>query len=170
MKNNIKKSIIVAMTENNAIGLNNQLPWHIPEDLAYFKEKTLNKIIVMGRKTFESIGRSLPKRLNVVLTKNKEMMLPKEVLVFSSLKKALGDLEQYDLNNEINEIMIIGGGEIYKEALNFVDRLYVTLIHKNLEGDVFFPEIDLNKWKKTSEIKGIGVENCDYSFLIYERK
>lgn len=136
---NIKKpiiSMVVAIAEKNrAIGRNNKLMWNIPEDLLRFKKITLNHPIIMGRKTFESIGRPLPNRTNIIITRNKAYTV-KECIVVNSLQKAIEAANKV----ETEEIFIIGGGEIFKEALPITDKLYLTLVHGDYEGDVFFPD------------------------------
>jgi dihydrofolate reductase len=141
------KTIIVAASENNVIGINNTLPWHLPDDLKFFKRITLGKPIVMGRKTFESLGRPLPGRLNIVLSRSTQT-LPFGVLQFQDYDKAIDYLE--DLG--VEEVCIIGGGIIFQEALDGVDQIYITRVHTLLsEGEVFFPIIDEDIWVKIWE-------------------
>ena len=131
-------SLIVALDEQNGMGLNNRLPWHLPADLAHFKALTLGKPMVMGRKTFESIGRPLPGRLNLVLSrKNFEH---EGVTVVSSLDEALC------VARDAPEVMVIGGMAVYQAALPYVSTLYLTRVHHVFEADVFFSELDLNAW------------------------
>jgi len=157
-------SLLVAHDLNRVIGANNDLPWHIPEDLAYFKKMTLGKSIVMGRKTFESIGRPLPGRLNIVLTKN-ENYTAEGVLVFNDLNEAIEKAREHN-----EEVMIIGGAEIFKMALEIADRLYITLIEKHFEGDTFFPPYDFD-WKITSTSeKELSKNGIPYTFFVYEKK
>ncbi|MBP9742049.1 MAG: dihydrofolate reductase [Burkholderiales bacterium] len=138
---NPKITLVVAMNKNNAIGVNNNLPWHIPEDLAHFKQITLNKPIIMGRKTFESIGRILPGRENIVITRDIYWHY-EGITVFHSLEQAIKD------NAFHPEICIIGGGEIFKQALAFADCLYITIIDITLDNaDVFFPQVDFTQWQ-----------------------
>jgi len=156
-------SIIAAVDKNGVIGKDNKLPWHIPEDLAWFKANTMNKPIIMGRKTHESIGKRLPGRLNLVISNNRGYASPhKHVYVYNSLVDAISDYE------ELNELMIIGGAELYTSAFSFVDRLYLTKIHAQFDGDTYFPEYNEIEWEiKESNI----VSNQDYEveFLIMER-
>ena len=133
-------SIIVAKSRNNVIGSEGNLPWHIPEDLKKFKSITMGKPMIMGRSTFESIGKALPGRKNIVMTRDKEYQAD-GISVAHNLEEALILCEQ------AREIMIIGGGEIYKIFIGMVNRLYLTNVEKHIDGDVFFPEIDLSKWK-----------------------
>lgn len=156
-------SIIVAISDNNCIGNNNELPWRLPEDLRYFKNTTMNSPVVMGRKTFESIGRPLPGRDNYVLTRDKTFS-SENVTVLSSLD------ECKDISGD--EVFIIGGAHIYEQMINVVDRLYITHIHETFEGDSFFPEINESIWEKTSSVKGIKNDKnpYDYEFVVYDRK
>ena len=133
-------SIIVAKSRNNVIGSEGSLPWHIPEDLKKFKSITMGKPMIMGRSTFESIGKALPGRKNIVMTRDKEYQAD-GISVAHNLEEALILCEQ------AREIMIIGGGEIYKLFFGIVNRLYLTNVEKNIDGDVFFPKIDLSKWR-----------------------
>ena len=152
--------IIAALSENNVIGLDNKLPWAIPEDLAYFKQVTRGYPIIMGRKTYESIGRPLPKRLNVILTRQQDYQ-PKKTITHSSLEDALQDekVQTYD------KAFIIGGQSVYEQALPLADILKLTRVHKTVEGDSYFPKIDYTQWMETSRIIG---EKCSY--LTYRRK
>ncbi|MGM5482135.1 MAG: dihydrofolate reductase [Nanobdellota archaeon] len=136
MKEKIKTqtiSIIAAMSENKVIGNNLKIPWNIPEEKKRFKELTLNKTIIMGRKTFESIGKPLPKRNTIVLSRQKKLKIP-SCKVVNRIKDAL------DLCEDENEIFIAGGAEIYNEFLPITDNIYLTIIHKNFLGNIFFPE------------------------------
>jgi len=137
-------SIIVAKSRNNVIGSEGNLPWHIPEDLKKFKSITMGKPMIMGRSTFESIGKALPGRKNIVMTRDKGYQAD-GISVAHSLEEALILCEQ------AREIMIIGGGEIYKIFIGMANRLYLTNVEKHIDGDVFFPEIDLSKWKVMSK-------------------
>ena len=149
------------------IGIKNKLPWHIPEDLKYFYRTTQGKALIMGRKTFESLGKALPNRLNLVLTKN-QTFKKEGALVFPSFELALNYcreakiLEQYG-----TEIFITGGGEIYKQTLPLMDRLYITRIYKKYEGDAFYPEIPMNQFQEVSRMDKAGP--VPFSFLIYEK-
>lgn len=158
-------SLIVAMGKNNVIGLNNDMPWHLPNDLAHFKKVTTGHTIVMGRKTYESIGRPLPNRKNVVLTRQQNNF-PEEVTIINELN----DVYRWSEQSE-EEIFIIGGGHIYKQSLPFADRLYVTQINETFKGDTFFPEFSNDEWKLIAQTKGIKDENnpYDYDFLQYDR-
>lgn len=152
-------SIVVAMSRNNIIGFQNRLPWHLPADLKHFKQLTLNKTIVMGRKTFESIGRPLPQRENIVLSRQ-----PIQI----EGCKVISDLKELSINKEI---MIIGGAQIYALALPLVNDLYITWIDGDFKGDTFFPEIDWNNWKIMSEESHLPDDKNlhAYHFTHYQR-
>lgn len=158
-------SFIVAMDKNHVIGNNNQLPWHLPADLAYFKKITTGHTIVMGRKTFQSIGRALPNRENIVVTRDLHFTHEDCVILHS-----IEELKQLASKRE-DELFIIGGAEIFKETWEIADRLYVTKINHSFEGDTYFPSIDQNQWTLISEQLGERNEKnpYDFSFLIYER-
>lgn len=161
-------SLIAAIGNNRAIGFKQDMPWTLPRDLAYFKKVTSGHTIVMGRKTFESIGRPLPNRKNLVLTRQKDFHFPEGVRLISSLDEVL----RPDKNRPSEEIFIIGGGELYKQALPYADRLYITQINENFEGDTFFPSFSEEDWEIISKTPGIRDERnpYDYKFLIYERR
>ena len=133
-------SLIVAMDENRLIGRNNELPWHMPADLAYFRRTTLGKPVIMGRKTFDSIGKPLPGRRNIVITRNPGFAAAGCETV-DGIDAALA------LCAEDEEVMLIGGASLYAQALDRADRLYVTLIHHDFEGDTWFPEYDSTEWR-----------------------
>ncbi|MCH6269212.1 MULTISPECIES: dihydrofolate reductase [Neobacillus] len=159
-------SFIVAMDQNRVIGKNNQLPWHLPEDLKFFKRVTMGHPIAMGRKTHESIGRVLPGRENIIITRQKEYR-PEECTVFTSVDEFVRySKEQND------EIFVIGGAEIFKETFPFADRLYITFINEEFSGDTFFPEFNENNWMLVSSEKGLKDEKnpYDYEFRIYDRR
>lgn len=158
--------LVVAKSDNNVIGHDNQLIWHLPNDWKHFKEITTGHPIIMGRKTFESIGRPLPNRTNIIITRNKNYSV-ENAKVAHSLNEALQFAKEIDKN-----IFILGGGKIYEQALDLVDILEVTEVHENFEGDTYFPVIDLNVWKEISRIKHHKDEKnkFDYSFVRYERK
>jgi len=137
-------TLICALSENEVIGANNKLPWHLPNDLAHFKQHTLNKPIIMGRKTYESIGHPLPKRTNIVLTKNPHWQA-QNVKTYSSLDQALL------ATNQAREIMIIGGSAIFSMAMPQADKMQLTFIHSEFEGDTFFPKWDKNDWHEIAK-------------------
>jgi len=155
-------SLIVAHDKNRVIGYNNQMPWHLPGDLQYFKETTMGKPLIMGRKTFESIGRPLPGRRNIVITRNKEYH-HEGIEVASSLEEAL------KLAGNEKEIMVIGGEQIFKLALPIADRLYITQIYHEFKGDTYFPEYG-DEWKIVSASEKYETkEGYTYQYLVYER-
>lgn len=159
-------SLIAAMTTNDrVIGLNNHMPWHMPADLKHFKQITQNKPVIMGRKTFDSIGRPLPKRRNLVISRNTTLSLP-GCDTFTSLDAAIEAVKQAP------EIMIIGGSEIYRQALPLASRLYLTFIDIKLEGDAFFPDwTQAGKWHCISEEAHMSDE-CNpynYRFVVLEK-
>lgn len=157
-------SLLVAMDNNRLIGKDNDLPWHLPADLAYFKRVTMGHSIIMGRKTFESIGRPLPGRENIIITRNKEYKAD-GCKVIHSIEEVL------EMNHNDKELFIIGGAEIFKEVFPHADRLYITEIDAVFTGDTFFPSFPLSEWQKTSSEKGTRDEKnpYDYNFVVYER-
>lgn len=160
-------SLIVAMDKNNVIGKDNEMPWYLPNDLKHFKETTLGHTMIMGRKTFDSIGRVLPGRKTIVLTRSKQTF-PEEVDVIHSIE----EIHALQKTNEADELFVIGGGELFKEMLPYADKLYVTVIDEAFDGDVYFPEIDPMIWEEISREKGLKDEKnmYDYYFLEYSRK
>jgi len=160
-------SLIVAMTKERVIGKNNQLPWRMPADLAYFRKTTLNSTIIMGRKTYESIGKALPKRRNIVITRNQNYSLP-DAEVFHSLDDVITNLSTLSTSTEV---FVIGGAEIFKEFLSIANKLYITFIDANIDGDTFFPSWDNDAWKVISEeTHQKDSENpYDYRFTIMEK-
>ncbi len=157
-------SMIVAHADNRVIGKDNDMPWHLPADLAYFKRTTLGKPIIMGRKTYESIGRPLPGRKNIVISRDEEYRA-EGVEVVGSVEAALA------LVSDVEEVMVIGGGAIYKHCLPAAQRLYITHIDANIAGDTYFPEYDLNDWQLgVSEVKAADEKNnYQLRFNVYER-
>src|SRR5690606_8355508 len=159
-----KITLIVAAAENNAIGKGNRMPWHLPNDFKYFKEKTLNHSVVMGRKTFESIGKPLPERRNIVMTKNTNY-LHEEVDVANNIDELLLYCR------DEREIFIIGGAEIYKQTLPLAHKVLLTRVHTTVDGDAFFPELPANEWKLISAEKHEKDDShaFGYTFEVYER-
>ena len=159
-------SLVVAVSENNMIGKNNQLLWHLPNDLKFFKNTTWGGVVIMGRKTFESVNKPLPGRTNIVITKQPDWNA-ENVIVASSISDAIQKAK--DLN--FKEIFIIGGGEIYKESLSLADKIYLTRVHTSIEGDTFFPELQSDEWKLMSNKDFTTDEKhaFDYSFQEWER-
>ena len=159
-------SIVVAKAKNNIIGKNNELVWHLPEDLKRFKNLTTGHTIIMGRKTFESLGRVLPNRKHIIFSKNPDFKVKDEnVEVVHSL------LQIQELIEGNEEVFVIGGAMIYNFLMPYVKKMYVTQIDKEFEGDAFFPRINENIWKEIDREKGIKDENnnLDYEFITYER-
>ncbi len=158
-------SLIVAMDENNLIGREGDLPWRLSADLKHFKSLTIGKPIIMGRKTWESIGRPLPQRLNIVVTSNPEFKA-EGAMVVSDLTQAI------EACGVVPEVMIIGGSTIYRAFLPKADRLYLTRVHGELTGDTHFPFFDLNDWEEVARERHEADDKnaYDYSFLTLERK
>jgi len=163
-------SIIVAIAENGVIGRNNSLPWTLPGDLIHFKEITMGKPIIMGRKTFESIGKPLPGRNNIVITRNRKFS-SKGIIIAHDLAAAIERGYSVALENGVGEVMVIGGSNIYIKALPLANRLYVTEVHSHIEGDVTFPKFNHAEWSELSrDYRAAGPsETCNYSFVLYDR-
>lgn len=155
-------ALIAAVSINGVIGKDGKLPWHIPEDLKRFKEITRGKAVLMGRKTFESIieylGKPLPERKNIVITRQKNYEVPKDVLIYHSIESALAAHKNED-------IFIIGGAEIYRETMPLADKLYITEVHEIIEGDALFPNIEKEIWEETKR-----EDHEAYSFVTYEKR
>jgi dihydrofolate reductase len=159
-------SIIVAVSENNVIGKDNSLIWHLPADMKFFKEKTSGHCVITGRKNYESIPekfRPLPNRTNIVITRQKEYFAPGAIVV-GSLEEAL----EKALRTGNDEVFIIGGAEIYKQSMHLADKLYVTRIHHNFDGDAFFPVIDLAHWREIAHIDFNFDEKNKYNYSLIE--
>ncbi len=166
-KNSNELTIIVAAGEDNAIGKDNDLIWHLSNDLKRFKKLTSGHHIIMGRKTFESFPKPLPNRTHIVITRQPNYKVPSEVIVVNNLEDAL-DAARTDA-----QPFIIGGGQIYKQSMHLADKLEITRVHSTFDGaDTHFPEIDSSKWKEVSRITHDADENHDYaySFITYERR
>ena len=159
----MQKNIIVAISDNNAIGKDNALLWHISEDLRFFRRQTLGSPVIMGRKTFESIGRALPGRVNIVISRG--FSTGEEVEVAASLEDAFAIAESTNLE----KCFVIGGGQIYSQALEMADRLIVTHVHTNIEdADTFFPVIDPQQWAVSQRSELFTDEESGYSFEFVE--
>lgn len=154
-------TLVAAFDKNQLIGQKNKLPWHLPADLAHFKAVTINKLIVMGRQTFNSIGKPLPYRRNIVITQKKSVLI-RGCDVFISLKHALSVLK-----NE-PEVMIIGGGRLFKEALSKAEKMILTIIDHSFEGDIYFPKWNHKEWSIVSQKKYKPDEKNPYSFQFLE--
>ncbi len=165
----MRLSLIVAASQNNVIGRDNQLPWHLPEDLSYFKSVTMGKPLLMGRKTFESIGRPLPGRTNIVITRNSTWR-QEGVEVASNIDSALVLAKSAFSESADDEVMVIGGEQIYRLCLPFAQRLYLTYIDAHVDGDAFFPDFDKNDWQQVAEKIPKKVQKYNYRFLVLERK
>lgn len=163
----MKLAHIVAVSENDVIGVNNDLPWSIPEDMKFFREKTKGKALIMGRKTFESVGHPLPNRLNVVITRQKDYSHEDpNVIVVPDLEAAIKHCEKVQ-HQYGDEIFIIGGGEIFKQSLNMVDIIYLTRIHKNYPGDVLYPKLPPGMFQEVERRERF--EPVPFTFFTYQR-
>ena len=160
-------SHIVAASENNIIGVNNGLPWKLSNDFKYFKNKTWAMPVIMGRNTFESMEKDLPGRINIVVTTRTDWH-PKGAFICHTVDDAISKAKE----SEAKEIFIIGGGEIFKETINMVDRIYLTRVHTTVEGDTSYPEIDKSLWKLVSaeDHPADNKNNYPYTFEVWERK
>ena len=163
-------SVIVAMAHNRVIGLNNQMPWHLPADLAWFKKNTLNKPVIMGRKTFESIGRPLPNRHNIVISRQIESIDNKISNV--SWVKSIDEAISLAQKQQSDEVFIIGGGNIYQQVLPLIERLYLTHIDAELQGDTYFPDYLSEQWQVIYQEDHQADEknSYPYQFKILQRK
>jgi dihydrofolate reductase len=157
-------SLIVAMSENRVIGRDGQLPWRLSADLRRFKRLTMGHHIIMGRKTFQAIGRLLPGRTSIVLTRRTDFRAG-GALVAHDMEQAKGQAAGDD------EVFVIGGGEIYRGVMPSVDRIYMTLVHANIEGDTFFPEFRSDQWQRVEQSRHTADDRNEYehSFLVYDR-
>jgi dihydrofolate reductase len=170
----MKIALVVAMAQHRVIGKDNALPWHLPEDLKYFKRVTLHKPVIMGRKTYDSIGKPLVDRVNIVITRNADYR-PPGVLVVNSLESALercATLLQMQGAPDDSEVSIIGGAQIFEHSMALADRLYLTEVHAEVEGDIFFPEFDRNDWVEVArdDHPACAKNPYPYSFVVLERK
>jgi dihydrofolate reductase (trimethoprim resistance protein) len=161
----MKVSLIVAMDKNRVIGKENDIPWRIPYDWEHVKNTTIGHPIILGRKNFESIGRALPDRRNIILTRDKDFN-------FGGCEIAHSMEEVFELSKDEEEIFIFGGEQIYNMFLPFVEKMYITKIHHEFEGDTFFPEVNYGDWNEVSVEKGIMNPSNPYNyyFHVYERK
>ena len=159
-------SHIVAASENNIIGVKNGLPWRLPSDFKYFKNKTWGMPVIMGRHTYESMKKDLPGRINIVVTKKTDWH-PENVFVTNTIDEAIVKAKE----SEAKEIFIIGGGEIFRQTINNVGRIYLTRVHTTVEGDTSYPELDISKWKKIKEDSFPADEknNYPYTFEVWEK-
>jgi dihydrofolate reductase len=164
----MKISLIVAVSRNGVIGIDNQLPWHLPEDLKYFKSVTMGKPIIMGRKTYDSIGRPLPGRTNIVITRDSSWQT-EGVEVAQTLAQAMTLGQLACAQADVDEAMVIGGEQIYRMTLPAADRLYLTEVQAEVEGDAFFPKFDAKDWHQVSEQLPEVTDTHPYRFVVLER-
>ncbi|RMQ28616.1 Dihydrofolate reductase [Pseudomonas syringae pv. delphinii] len=169
MKTHLPLSLIAALGENRVIGVDNSMPWHLPGDFKYFKATTLGKPIIMGRKTWDSLGRPLPGRLNLVVSRQTDLQL-EGAEVFPSLDAAVVRAEQWALEQGVDEVMLIGGAQLYAQGLAQADRLYLTRVALSPEGDAWFPEFDTAQWALVSNAENPAVDDKPaYNFEVWER-
>jgi dihydrofolate reductase len=166
----MKLALIVAQSQNRVIGKDNSLPWHLPKDLQYFKKVTLGKPIIMGRKTYESIGRALPGRVNIVVSRNPDYKV-EGVEHAQNLDQAIELAKKVCIETSVNEVMVIGGAQIYHQAIEVADVLYLTSVEAVVEGDAYFPEIDYSLYKQTQKQSHCADDKnpYPYSFVTYEK-
>lgn len=159
-------SLLVAATENNVIGKDNKLLWHLPNDLRYFKNLTYGGVMLMGRKTFESIGKPLPGRVNIVISANPSFNA-KGIIKAASIEEGLARAQE----TNCREIFVIGGGDIYRQMMNMADKIYMTRVHTVMDGHAYFPEINEAQWQKTSAagFKADEKHAFDYTFETWEK-
>lgn len=163
-------ALIAAAAENNVIGRDNDLPWDLPDDLKFFRETTAEHPIIMGRKNYESIGRLLPKRTNIIVTRQPDYEVD-GAIVCTSLDEALEEAEAAADDADLEEVFVIGGGELYRQALPLADRIYLTRIHADVDGDVYFPVVDWDDWTLESEVhhRADAMHEYDFTFQTWER-
>ncbi|WP_433885860.1 dihydrofolate reductase [Pseudomonas vranovensis] len=171
MKTSLPLSLIAALAENRVIGIDNSMPWHLPGDFKYFKATTLGKPIIMGRKTWDSLGRPLPGRLNLVVSRQLGLQL-EGAEVFASLEAAIERAEQWALAQGVDELMLIGGAQLYTQAIErgLADRLYLTRVELNPQGDAWFPEFDPAQWNLAStQANPAEGDKPAYHFEVWEK-
>lgn len=156
-------SVIAAVASNRTIGLDNTLPWHLPEDLKHFRQLTMGHHIIMGRKTFESLGRLLPGRTTVIVSRQPGYAA-EGAITAGSLREAVAACGSDE------EVFVIGGAELYREALTLADRLYVTEVHDEFKGDAYFPEYDREAWREGTREPHVSADGLAFSFVTYSRK
>ncbi len=167
----MRLSLIVAMAQNRVIGRGNDLPWRLPADLKYFKSTTMGKPLIMGRNTHESIGRALPGRANIVVTRNKTLKF-EGCEVVHSLADAIERASSACAASGSDETFIIGGAQLYQQAIEVADRLYLTQVQAQVDGDTWFPEFDWSQWVllQQTDFLADDANTYDYSFLLLERR
>ncbi|WP_095083642.1 dihydrofolate reductase [Pseudomonas sp. Irchel s3h17] len=169
MKKTLPLSLIAALGENRVIGVDNSMPWHLPGDFKYFKATTLGKPIIMGRKTWDSLGRPLPGRLNIVVSRQVDLHL-EGAEVYPSLEAAVERAHAWALEQGVDELMLIGGAQLYAQGLAQADRLYLTRVALSPEGDAWFPEFDVKQWKLVSDTPNAAEgDKPAYSFEVWEK-
>ncbi len=166
----MRVSLVVAVSQNGIIGADGGMPWHLPSDLKHFKQITLGKPVIMGRRTFEAIGRALPGRDNIIITRRKGYRA-EDTMVAPDISAALGLGRQSAENLGVTEICVIGGGEIYLQTLDIADRIYLTEVHMQAEGDTSFPVLDPDVWSEVSRHHCAAGErdSSDFSIVVYDR-
>ena len=169
MKKTLPLSLIAALGENRVIGVDNSMPWHLPGDFKYFKATTLGKPIIMGRKTWDSLGRPLPGRLNIVVSRQTDLAL-EGAEVFPSLEAAVERADAWAREHGADELMLIGGAQLYAQGLAQADRLYLTRVALSPEGDAWFPAFDENQWKLVSNLQNPAEgDKPAYNFEVWEK-
>ncbi|WP_321363035.1 dihydrofolate reductase [Pseudomonas extremaustralis] len=169
MKKTLPLSLIAALGENRVIGVDNSMPWHLPGDFKYFKATTLGKPIIMGRKTWDSLGRPLPGRLNLVVSRQTDLAL-EGAEVFPSLEAAVERADAWAREHGADELMLIGGAQLYAQGLAQADRLYLTRVALSPEGDAWFPAFDENQWKLVSNLPNpVEGDKPAYNFEVWEK-
>ncbi|MFC6337078.1 dihydrofolate reductase [Pseudomonas sp. CCM 7891] len=169
MKKSLPLSLIAALGENRVIGVDNSMPWHLPGDFKYFKATTLGKPIIMGRKTWDSLGRPLPGRLNIVVSRQAGLVL-EGAEVFPSLGAAVERAQEWATEQGVDELMLIGGAQLYAQGLEQADRLYLTRVGLSPEGDAWFPPFDVNQWTLVSNVENPAQgDKPAYNFEVWER-
>ena len=170
MSSTMKLSLIVAIAQNGCIGIDNKLPWYLPEDLKYFRRLTTGNIVIMGRKTYESIGKPLPNRQNIVISRNTDFAA-EGIKTVTSIEQALDVANSMADISDIEEAFIMGGAQIYEQSLPLAQRLYITEVKKTVTGDAFFPSIDLAQWQEIGrEAHYYEPQDTHYDFVVYERR
>lgn len=171
MKTSLPLSLIAALAENRVIGIDNRMPWHLPGDFKYFKAVTLGKPIIMGRKTWDSLGRPLPGRLNLVVSRQPDLRL-EGAEVFASLDEAIARADAWAREQGVQELMLIGGAQLYAQALEQgrVDRLYLTQVALQPEGDAWFPAFDEAQWRLSSDQPQVEEGRPPYRFEVWDKR
>ena len=170
MTKSLPLSLIAALGENRVIGVDNSMPWHLPGDFKYFKATTLGKPIIMGRKTWDSLGRPLPGRLNIVVSRQADLVL-EGAEVYPSLEAAVVRAEEWAKEQGVDELMLIGGAQLYAQGLAQADRLYLTRVALSPEGDAWFPVFDLNQWTLVSNVPNPAEgDKPAYNFEVWEKE